>query len=103
MIATIKDLGHQYRVQEGDTFEIDLREAKEGESVVFDQVMVLEKEGEVLVGTPFVAGAKVTATVLGEAKGDKVINCDFRRRKASRRRIGHRQSYLKVKVSSVEG
>lgn len=81
--------------------EVDLRAAKAGEEIKFDQVLVVSSEAGFKLGTPNVAGAVVTATVLGDTQGEKVYVQKFRRRKNSRRRTGHRQKYTKVKIVSI--
>lgn len=103
MYAIIEDHGRQYTVREGDVLRIDLRDAAEREPLVFDRVLMLGGTEEPKVGTPTVAGARVTATVLGEVKGAKVIVRKFKRRKNYRRKQGHRQRYTCVRIDSIEG
>ncbi len=105
MEAVIKDGGHQYRVSEGMTLDIEYRESAEpGSTLEFPEVLLVSSEGsEAKIGTPTVSGAKVTATVIGDVKGDKLIVAKFRRRKASRTRTGHRQKYTRIKVDSIAG
>ncbi len=102
MYAIIEDKGRQYSVQEGDLLLIDLREAAAKESIVFDRVLFLRTDAETRVGRPTVDGARVTATVLGEVKGPKVIIRKFRRRKNYRRKNGHRQRSLRIRIESIE-
>jgi large subunit ribosomal protein L21 len=102
MYAIIEDSGTQFRVEEGQTLEIDLREAAEGAKVTFDRVLLVADEKGVRIGKPLVEGAKVTAEVLGEMKGPKLEIVKVRRRKSSRRHTGHRQKYLKVRVTAIE-
>ena len=102
MYAIIADGGRQYKVEEGQTLEIDLREANPGEEIKFDRVLALSKgEGDFQLGTPDVSGASVTAKVLDLTKGDKVYVQKFRRRKNSRRRTGHRQKYVRVRIQKI--
>jgi large subunit ribosomal protein L21 len=102
MFAVIQTGGKQYKVCEGDQLDIELIDLKEGAPAVFDQVLMIGKEKEILVGKPTVAGAQVTAEVLGEVKGDKVIAFKFKRRKGYHRTVGHRQKHLRVKVSKIK-
>jgi len=102
MYAIIEDSGTQFRVEEGQTLEIDLREAAEGAKVTFDRVLLVADEKGVRIGKPLVEGAKVTAEVVGETKGPKLEIVKVRRRKSSRRHTGHRQKYLKVRVTAIE-
>jgi len=103
MYAIIADGGRQYKVEEGQELEIDLRDAAAGDQITFDRVLTISSEEGVKVGQPVVEGASVTAEVLAEVKGDKLYVQKFRRRKNSKRRTGHRQRYTKVRVSSITG
>lgn len=103
MYAVIEDSGQQFRVSEGDVLNVDLRDVEEDVStLVFDRVLLVSTGGDVKVGTPLVDGATVEATILdAEFKGKKVHAYKMRRRKDSRRKIGHRQRYVKVKVTKI--
>lgn len=102
MYAIIEDQGRQYTVREGDLVRLDLRDATEKESIVFDRVLMVRDDKETKVGTPTLAGAKVVATVVGEVKGTKVVVRKFKRRKNYRRKQGHRQRYTQVRIDSIE-
>ncbi len=104
MYAIIEDGAHQYRVEEGQRLDVQLHELDEGQQTVeFDRVLLTGGEGaETKIGQPYLAGAKVTATVEGEIKGDKITILKYRRRKNSRRKQGHRQQYLRVKIDKIE-
>lgn len=102
MYAIIEDQGRQYTVREGDVVRLDLREATEKESIVFDRVLMVRDDNETKVGTPTLAGAKVVATVVGEIKGTKIVVRKFKRRKNYRRKQGHRQRYTQVRIDSIE-
>jgi large subunit ribosomal protein L21 len=102
--AIIEDSGSQLKVEPGDKFEIDLREIKDGQTTVtFDKVLFVSGEGGVKVGTPVVAGATVTAKILGKVAADKIYVERFTRRKGFHRRVGHRQKYIAVQVESING
>ncbi len=103
MYAVIEDSGQQFRVSEGDVFTVDLRDMEEDiKTLVFDRVLLVADGDDVKVGTPLVDGAKVEAEVLNpELKGKKVQSFKLRRRKASRRKTGHRQRYVEVKISKI--
>lgn len=103
MYAIIEDSGAQLRVEEGQTLEVDLRPAEPGAALTFDRVLLVADEKGVRVGKPLVEGAKVTAEVLGPTKGPKLEVVKVRRRKRSRTHTGHRQGYLTVRVTSIEG
>ncbi len=103
MYAVIEDSGQQFRVSEGDVFTVDLRDMEEDvKTLVFDRVLLVADGDDVKIGTPLVDGAKVEAEVLNpELKGKKVQSFKLRRRKASRRKTGHRQRYVEVKVTKI--
>ncbi len=103
MYAVIEDSGQQFRVSEGDVVNVDIRDLAEGATeVTFDRILLVSNEGNVKIGEPLVAGAKVTAQVLDEElKGQKVFTVHFRRRKASRKRTGHRQKFMQVKITKI--
>ena len=102
MYAIIEDHGRQYTVREGDVLDLDLRDATDNESLVFERVLMVRDDKEARIGTPTVAGAKVVATVLGEIKGKKIVVRKFKRRKNYRRKIGHRQRYTQVRIESID-
>jgi large subunit ribosomal protein L21 len=101
MYAIIENAGRQYKVAEGDVLDIDLRKADAGEALTFDMVKLLERDGEVKVGTPNVDGASVTAEVMGIVKAPKVRGISFRRRKGSRVKYGHRQQYTRLRITGI--
>ena len=102
MYAIIEDGGRQYKVTSGDTILID-REAKEGEkSIKFDRVLLVGGEGEPKIGLPMLANATVTADVIGEKKGAKIDIQKYKRRKGYHKKIGHRQRYLRVKITGIK-
>ncbi len=103
MYAIIEDSGQQFRVSEGDMLEVDLREGLEAtQKVEFDRVLLINDEGNTKVGTPLVEGAKVVAEVVDPlAKGPKVHIYYWRRRKTSRKKTGHRQKYLRVRITQI--
>jgi len=101
MYAIIEDGGRQYKVTSGDTILID-REAKDDEkSITFDRVLLVAGEGTPKVGLPTIAKATVSADVLGEEKGDKITIQKYKRRKGYHKKIGHRQRYIRVKITGI--
>lgn len=103
MEAIISHSGRQFRVHEGETIDIDYRDAPPGSSIEFGDVLYVGGEGaEPRVGAPTLGGVKVLGRVLGTVQGPKLIAAQFRRRKNSRRRVGHRQKYTKVKIESIQ-
>lgn len=101
MYAIIADGAHQYKVEAGQTLEIDFRDVSPGDEIKFDRVLALSSDAGFKLGKPTVAGASVTAKVIGETKGEKLTVQKFRRRKNSRRRTGHRQKFVKVQISAI--
>lgn len=103
MYAIVQDGGKQYRVEPGLELNLELKDLDDGEeSVTLDQVLLVGEGETTKVGKPLVDGAKVTATVLGEVKGRKLDLMVWRRRKNSRRKSGHRQKYLRVRIEDIQ-
>ena len=103
MYAVIRTGGKQYRVGKGDTLKVEKLDAAEGDSVEFDQVLMVGEGESVTVGTPLVTGSKVKATVLSQAKDKKVDVIKFKRRENYRRTYGHRQPYTLIEVTGITG
>jgi large subunit ribosomal protein L21 len=101
MYAVIKTGGKQYRVEEGTYLKIEKLELGQGDSIEFDEVLMVEADGEVKVGVPFIVGAKVTATVLSQGRHKKVKIIKFRRRKHHMKQMGHRQYYTEVQITGI--
>jgi large subunit ribosomal protein L21 len=103
MYAVIATGGKQYRVSEGSVLRIEKLEADAGASVEFADVLLVGEGSDVKVGTPFIAGGKVLATVQSHGKSDKVTIVKFRRRKHYLRQGTHRQQYTEVKITGIVG
>ncbi len=101
MYAIVKTGGKQYQVSEGDVLYIEKLDIADGEKVVFEEILVVSKDGDVLVGTPVVEGAKVEGTVLKQGKGKKVIVFKYKPKKDYRKKQGHRQPYTKVQIDKI--
>lgn len=102
MYAIIEDGGSQYKVRQGDVVCVDLRQLQEGqEEIEFDRVLFYRDDDTALVGQPLVIGAKVVGKINGVQAAEKLYPMQFRRRKDSQRRIGHRQKYLEVEITSI--
>ncbi|MCB1836578.1 MAG: 50S ribosomal protein L21 [Alcanivoracaceae bacterium] len=102
MYAVIKTGGKQYRVEEGDTLKIEKLEVGTGESIDFDEVLLVADGDKITVGQPLVSGAKVTAEVVEQGRHDKVRIIKFRRRKHHRKQQGHRQWFTAVKITGIK-
>ena len=104
MYAILSDRGKQYRVKAGELLQVDLRKGDKGEEVVFDQVLLVgEDGGQVKVGSPTVAGARVTGVFEESIKGDKTISHHRVRTNSLGRRRGHRTKYSVIRIQTIEG
>ena len=103
MYAIIKTGGKQYKVAEGEVIYVEKLDAEAGDAVTFDEVLAVVADGDVKVGKPVVAGAKVTGKVEAQGKEKKIHIFKYKPKKGStRRRQGHRQPYTKLIVESIE-
>ena len=101
MYAVIKSGGKQHRVVEGETLRLEKLDVATGESIDFDEVLMVGEGAKVKIGAPTVKGGKVTADVMAHGRGDKVKIIKFRRRKHSRTQQGHRQWFTEVKITGI--
>lgn len=101
MYAVFQSGGKQHRVSEGQTLRLEKLDAETGASIEFDSVLLVANGEEVTVGAPFVTGGKVTAEVIIHGRGDKIKIVKFRRRKHSRKQMGHRQWFTEVKITGI--
>jgi large subunit ribosomal protein L21 len=101
MYAIITDGGRQYKVEEGQEVALNYRNLAKGAKLKLEQVVAFSDGSKLQFGKPHLAGASVTAEVVGLAQGPKVVIQWFRRRKNSRRRNGHRQLYTTVKINKI--
>jgi len=101
MYAVIQTGGKQYRVSQGDTVKVEKLGTDEGASVELDKVLMLADGEDIKIGTPYVEGGKVTATVKSHGRGKKVKIIKFRRRKHHMKRQGHRQWYTELEITGI--
>ena len=101
MYAIVKTGGKQYKVAQGDVLFVEKLEANEGDVVTLDQVLAVAGENGLTVGSPVVEGATVTAKVVAQGKGKKVIVYKYKAKKDYRRKQGHRQPYTKLVIESI--
>lgn len=100
--AIVATGGKQYLVTPGQVLTVEkLPENEAGKPVVFDQVLLTSTGGEVKVGTPTVAGAKVTATSMGDGRGEKVVVVHYKAKVRYHKKAGHRQPFTKVKIEAI--
>ena len=108
MYAIIEDSGSQIKVVPGDVIDVDLREVTgkaKTSKVKFDRVLMVgdaEAEEAANIGTPYVKGASVNAEVLEEIRAEKIDVIKYKRRKGYKRKRGHRQRYLRVKITDIK-
>lgn len=101
MYAVIKTGGKQYRVAKDQMLMIEKVDGEPGQSVDFDEVLMIADGDNIQVGSPLVSGAKVKAEVVEQGRGSKIEILKFKRRKHHMKRQGHRQSYTKVKITDI--
>jgi len=101
MYAVISTGGKQYTVREGDTIAVENLAQEAGSEVKFDQVLLVADDEKYGIGKPVLKNAAVLGELLREEKGEKIDVFKFKRRKKSRRKIGHRQKYSLVKIKSI--
>lgn len=103
MYAVIKTGGKQYRVEEGDILRVEKIEVGTGDTIDFDQVLLVADGDDIKVGQPLVEGAKVSAEVVEQGRHKKIHVVKFRRRKHHRKQQGNRQWYTAVKITGIQG
>ena len=102
MYAVIKTGGKQYRLSEGDTVRVESLDAEEGSSIEFDNILMVADGDDVKVGTPYVEGGKVVATIKSHGRHKKIEIIKFNRRKHYDKRTGHRQNYTELEITSIQ-
>ncbi len=101
MYVIVEIAGQQFKVENGQKLYVHRLDAERGSVVEFDKVLLVDNDGAVTVGTPTVAGAKVTAEVVSHLKADKVLVFHKKRRKGYRKLNGHRQCMTELKINNV--
>lgn len=99
--AVIETGGKQYRVQAGDTLNVEKLDAEIGTSIELGSVLAVSNGSELTIGTPLIETAKVVASVKDQIRGDKIFNFKKKRRKGYTRKIGHRQSLTVLTIESI--
>ena len=102
MYAVVKTGGKQYRVEPGDTIDVERLPGEVGETVELNPVLMVGDGADVTVGSPVVDGAQVKAEIVAQKRGDKIIVFKFKRRKNYRRKSGHRQSLTSLKITDIQ-
>ncbi len=102
MLAIIKTGGKQYVVTPGTKIKIEKVKEKEGKETIFKEVLLVEKNKKLEIGTPLVKGAKVVGKVLSQGKGKKVIILKYKPKTRYKKKMGHRQLYTEVEITKIE-
>ena len=103
MFAVIKTGGKQYKVAKDDVIRVESLAGEAGDTIALEEVLMVGTEGDVKVGSPTVAGAKVSAEIVEQTRNKKVIIFKKRRRQNSRRKNGHRQHVTVLKITDIAG
>ena len=103
VFAIIETGGKQYKVTEQDIIFVEKLDCAENDEVVFDKVVAVSTEAGFKAGTPTVEGAVVKGTVVKNGKGKKIYVLKYKSKKDSKKKIGHRQPYTKVQITSIDG
>ncbi|MFN8535362.1 MAG: 50S ribosomal protein L21 [Dehalococcoidia bacterium] len=103
MYAIVDAGGHQIKVRQGQVIDVDRMHVEPGDSVELSKVLLLADGSDITIGQPTIAGARVTATVLREVKGDKIIVFKYKPKVRYRRRQGHRQKYTQLRIERIDG
>ena len=101
MYAVFATGGKQYRAATGDILKIEKLNAEKGAKIVLDQVLMVGEGEDVKVGSPFLKGGKVTATVVEHGRGEKIRIIKFKRRKQHMKRMGHRQDFTRIEITGI--
>jgi large subunit ribosomal protein L21 len=99
--AIVEDGGKQYRAVIGESIDVDLYPLEVGEEIDMEKVLLISDGENVKVGTPFVKGAKIQATVLAQVKGPKIIVFKYMAKERIRTKTGHRQKYTRVRIDAI--
>jgi large subunit ribosomal protein L21 len=101
MYAVMKSGGKQYKVSEGDLLTVEKIEGNKGDTVSFEEVLMVSSEGDVKVGTPLVNGAKVIGEIMTQSKDSKITVFKMKRRKGYSKKTGHRQNVTALKIKEI--
>ncbi len=101
MYAIVRTGGHQYKVAVGDQLNVEKLPVEAGEQVELNEVLMVSSDDQVTVGDPLVAGARVTATVVDQHRGEKIIVFKYKPKKRYRRKMGHRQDLTRLSINAI--
>ena len=100
--AIVEDGGKQYKVMEGNTIDVDHYPIEEGEQIDLDRVLLINDGEGITIGTPYVSGARVEATIVSQFKGPKIVVFKYKPKIRYRVKQGHRQKYTRLRVDSIQ-
>ena len=101
MYAIIESGNKQFKVKTGDVIKVEKLGVNAGESYTFENVLLTGDADEIIIGSPYIKGASVTATVLGDGKEKKVIVYRYKRKSGYHKKNGHRQPFTQLKIESI--
>ncbi len=101
MYAIIKSGGKQYRISAGETFQVEYLPYKIGQEVIFECLLLIDKDGQTKIGSPTLTDVVIKAIIISHGKNDKIKGFKMRRRKHYQKHYGHRQNYTKVRIESI--
>ena len=101
MYAIIEIAGQQFKVKQDDEIFVHRLDAEPGKSLEFSEILLLDDEGKIEIGKPFVTGMKITASVLEHVRGDKVVVFKKKRRKGYQKESGHRQDFTRIHIENI--
>jgi len=101
MYAVISTGGKQYRVSKGDTIQIEKLDKKEGDTILFDKILLISNNGKVSIGKPFLKKSKIEGVIEAQGRDKKISIIKFHRRKHYKKQAGHRQSFTQVKITNI--
>jgi large subunit ribosomal protein L21 len=101
MLAVIKTGGKQYLIKKGDKIKVEKIEGKEGKEINFTDVLLVQKDKKVEIGTPLIKNTKVVSKILKQGRGDKVIVFKYKSKKRYKKKAGHRQPFTEVEIKNI--
>ena len=101
MYAVIKTGAKQHKVTEGDVLSVEKLAGNKGDEVIFNEVLMVSDDKEIMIGKPFVKGAKVVGQIVAQKKGPKLIVYHMKRRKGFHKKTGHRQNLTSMKITKI--
>lgn len=102
MLAVIKTGGKQYIVKPGDKLKIEKIDKPEGENVKFSEILLVEKDGKIEIGSPILKKAEVEAKIAKQGKGEKIVAFKYKSKKRYARKVGHRQLFTEIEITDIK-